>query len=254
VVLFWAFRYYQSYFGVPIVADRAVLVPTAEEDPVVDFPVLQAFFRTPRGYLFLTPEERALLAERAGGFLPPGVIVGTGLEPPAPASPSVLDGLDLREPFVVYLGRVDRNKGCETLIRYFLRYLADARDELSLVLAGPVHIPIPDHPRIRALGYVSDAVRDALFDRARALVMPSPYESLCIALLDAWNRGLPALVNGRCRVLRGQVTYGPTAACTTTPTASSQRGSRTSSRTPIGRASSGGRVPRTWRPSTAGPR
>ena len=35
LVLFWAFRYAPSYFGLPLVADRAILVPTAEEDPIV---------------------------------------------------------------------------------------------------------------------------------------------------------------------------------------------------------------------------
>src|SRR5215217_8137854 len=33
-VLFWAFRYAEVYFGLPLVADRAILVPTAEDDPV----------------------------------------------------------------------------------------------------------------------------------------------------------------------------------------------------------------------------
>ena len=49
------------------------------------------------------------------------------------------------------------------------------------------------------------AVREALLTRARALVMPSPFESLSMVLLEAWNHGLPALVNARCKVLRGQV-------------------------------------------------
>jgi glycosyltransferase involved in cell wall biosynthesis len=48
-------------------------------------------------------------------------------------------------------------------------------------------------------------LRDALLSRARALMMPSPFESLSMVLLEAWNRGLPALVNARCKVLRGQV-------------------------------------------------
>jgi len=64
---------------------------------------------------------------------------------------------------------------------------------------------IPEHPRIRALGYVSDDLRNALLASARALIVPSPYESLSIVLLEAWNRGVPALVNARCRVLHGQV-------------------------------------------------
>jgi len=36
-------------------------------------------------------------------------------------------------------------------------------------------------------------------------MMPSPFESLSMVLLEAWNHGLPALVNARCKVLRGQV-------------------------------------------------
>ena len=34
-VLFYCFRYYHSYHGVPAVRERAILVPTAEEDPAV---------------------------------------------------------------------------------------------------------------------------------------------------------------------------------------------------------------------------
>ena len=55
------------------------------------------------------------------------------------------------------------------------------------------------------MGFVDDDTRAALLDSALALVVPSRYESLCIALLEAWNHGLPALVNGSCRVLKGQV-------------------------------------------------
>ena len=62
---------------------------------------------------------------------------------------------------------------------------------------------IPEHPRIRSLGYVSDDLRRALLTHARVLVVPSPYESLSIVLLEAWNHGVPALVNARCKVLHG---------------------------------------------------
>ena len=79
---------------------------------------------------------------------------------------------------------------------------------MTLVLAGPAKIRIPAHPRIRALGYVSDEARDALLYGAKALVVPSPYESLSIVLLEAWNRGVPALVNAHCAVLKGQVRRG----------------------------------------------
>ena len=203
-VVFWSYRYADTYFGVPLVPDRAVLVPTAEEDPLIQVDALEAFFALPKGFLFLTPEEEHLVAPRLSGAKPSAVI-GSGLDPaPASVDLSPLDPLQLDDPFVLYLGRIDPNKGCQTLIRHFIRY-AESGSEVQLVMAGPASMPIPDHPRIRALGFVEDAVREALLSKARALMMPSPYESLSMVLLEAWNHGLPALVNAKCKVLRGQV-------------------------------------------------
>jgi glycosyltransferase involved in cell wall biosynthesis len=206
LVLFWAYRYATSYFGVPLVADRAVLVPTAEEDPAIGLDVLEDYFKKPAGYAFLTTEEADLVSRRAGRILEPAAVIGSGLEP-APPQPGrgVLAGLGLPETFLLYLGRIDRNKGCHTLFEYFVRHVDERGIDTTLVLAGPAKIPVPPHPRIRALGFVGDAVRDALLAHTRALVVPSPYESLSIALLEGWNHAKPALVNADCRVLEGQV-------------------------------------------------
>lgn len=206
LVLFWSYRYFTSYFGLPLVADRAILVPTAEEDPAIGLDVLERYFQRPAGYLFLTPEEQALVSRRAGRPLAPAAIVGSGLEPASrrPAR-TALDALGIPSTFLLYVGRIDRNKGCHTLFEYFRQHIDDDGAETTLVLAGPAKIPVPDHPRIRAVGFVEESVRDALLAYARALVVPSPYESLSIALLEAWNHATPALVNGDCRVLEGQV-------------------------------------------------
>ena len=213
-VVFWSYRYAGTYFGLPHVADRAVLVPTAEEDPLIHVDAVRAFFSRPRGFLFLTPEERTLVGARAPAGKPSEVI-GVGLDSTSgPANLATLDTLRLRDPFVLYLGRIDPNKGCGTLMRHFLRYVEvrkereaslGAERNVQLVMAGPASMPIPEHPPICPLGFVDDDVRDAPLSRAKALVMPSRFESLSMVLLEAWNRGLPALVNARCKVLRGQV-------------------------------------------------
>jgi len=204
-LLFWSYRYYHSYFGLPLVASRAVLVPTAEEDPLIRVDVLDRLFSLPAAYLYLTPEEAELVGARAPARAPSAVI-GCGLDPAKTgAATSRLDDLDIEDPFVLYLGRIDPNKGCDTLLRNFLRYVALGR-RIQLVMAGPASIEIPDHASIRALGFVEDSVREALLARARVLLMPSPFESLSMVLLEAWNHGLPVLVNARCRVTRGQTT------------------------------------------------
>jgi glycosyltransferase involved in cell wall biosynthesis len=217
-VMFWAFRYYHAWFGIPLVADRAVLVPTAEDDDLIrTATVLGPFFARPRSYLFLTPEERDLVAARCDGHLPSSEVIGAGLDP-APDADRAPDAsrtherlaseVDVRPPFLLYLGRVEKNKGCDTLIAHYQAYqeaeTAAGREPIPLVMAGPVKMAIPEVPRLRVLGFVSDDVRDALLREALALVMPSPFESLNIAVLEAWNVGTPVLVNGRCRPLLGQ--------------------------------------------------
>lgn len=204
-VLFWAYRYADVYFGLPLVADRAILVPTAEDDPLIHAEALTQLFSRPKGFLFLTPEEETLVSSRVDGAAAPSSVIGCGVDPaPGPADLSVLDRLPLRDPFVLYLGRVDPNKGCAALVRHFQRYVDGGR-AVQLVMAGPASMPIPDHPAIRSLGFVANEVREALLEKAAAIVIPSPYESLSMVLLEAWNRALPALVNGQCKVLRGQV-------------------------------------------------
>ena len=206
LILFWTYRYAPSYFGLPLVPDRAVLVPTAEEDPAIDLEMLKDYFAKPAGYLFLTPEEQTLVANRMTVPMPPSAVIGIGLEPhrTSPVSRAALEELGVPATYLLYLGRVDRNKGCDTLLDYFQAYAARHPD-VALVLAGPAKMQLPAHPQIRALGYVSEDVRSALLTSAVALIVPSPYESLSIVLLEAWNAGVVALVNGRCKVLEGQV-------------------------------------------------
>jgi hypothetical protein len=72
------------------------------------------------------------------------------------------------------------------------------------VLIGTAHLPIPDHPRIRHLGFLPDRDKFDAIAAAEALVMPSYFESLSMVALEAWALGKPVLANGRCDVLRGQ--------------------------------------------------
>jgi glycosyltransferase involved in cell wall biosynthesis len=205
-ILFWSYRYYPTFFGLPIVADRAILLPTAEEDPLIRADLLDQFFALPAGYMFLTPEEQALVALRCSQPLPPAGIIGCGIDPAVPHRSAIdLSTLGIVKPFALYLGRVEINKGCETLLQYFEQYLERGGRPVQLVMAGPTNMPLPAHPLVKSLGAVDDAVRDALLAAATCLVVPSPFESLSMVLLEAWNHALPALVNGRCRVLKGQV-------------------------------------------------
>ncbi len=203
-VLFWAFRYATTYFGLPLVEERAILVPTAEEDPVIRMSTLGRFLARPAGFVYLTPEEQELVERHRPGPPAPSCIIGSGLDPVTPAPAVSLAQRGVRDPFVLYLGRIDPNKGCGDLVQHFMRFKADEPGPARLVMAGPASMPIPDHPDIVPLGFVDEATRAALLSQAVLLVMPSRYESLSLVLLEAWNHGLPAVVNAHCAVLRGQ--------------------------------------------------
>lgn len=204
-VFFYCYRYYHSFHGVPAAADRAILVPTAEEDPAIHLEVMKPLLRAPRGLVYLTPEEQALVEDASGNASLPSVVIGSGLN--LPESDPTLDFRakhGLARPFVLYVGRVDRNKGALTLFAYFKKFLEETGADVDLVLAGKSVVPIPDHPRIRHVGFISEPEKVAALRQCRLLVMPSPYESLSVIVLEAWKLGVPVLANARCKVLAGQ--------------------------------------------------
>jgi glycosyltransferase involved in cell wall biosynthesis len=203
--VFYSYRYYQTFFGLPTVADRAVLVPTAEEDPAIELPLFGDLFRAPRGLVYLTPEERSLVQGVSGNASVPSVVVGSGIN--VPEGHAQLDArarFGLPPRFVLYVGRIDRNKGADRLFTYWQRLHDEWPDLPPLVLVGRPALEIPEHAGIRHLGFVSEEEKFALLSACDVLVMPSPYESLSVIVLEAWAMGRPVLVNSACRVLEGQ--------------------------------------------------
>src|SRR5688572_31415784 len=65
-------------------------------------------------------------------------------------------------------------------------------------------MPVPKHPRIHHLGFLSDEDKFDALAASDLLIMPSFYESLSMVALEAWALGRPVLANARCDVLAGQ--------------------------------------------------
>jgi glycosyltransferase involved in cell wall biosynthesis len=203
--LFWCFRYYQAYHGAKAVADRAVLVPTAEREPAIGVSLFGPLLSGVRGVVYLTPEERDLVGAASGNGDVPSIVAGSGSEIPGRVEPERFrQKYGIRGPFAIYVGRIDQNKGCDELFDFFARYAGVARDPLQLVLCGHSILPIPADPRIRHLGFVSEQDKFDAVAASELLVMPSYYESLSIVALEAWAVGKPVLANAKCDVLKGQ--------------------------------------------------
>jgi len=203
--LFFSYRYYHAYYGARAAAGRAILVPTAERDATIGLSIFQPLFRGVRALMYNSPEERAMINAVSGNESVPGVVVGIGSNVPNNPQPARFrQKYDVRGPFAIYVGRIDRNKGCNELFEYFEEYLKDPTGKLSLVLIGHSLLEIPRHPRIRHLGFLDDADKFDAMAAAELLIMPSYYESLSMVALEAWALGRAVLANGKCDVLKGQ--------------------------------------------------
>jgi glycosyltransferase involved in cell wall biosynthesis len=203
--LFFSYRYYHAYHGARAAVSRAILVPTAERDAAIGLSIFPPFFRSVRALMYNSPEERAMINAVSSNQNVPGVVVGIGSEVPHNSQPGRFrQKYDVRGPFAVYVGRIDQNKGCKELFQFFEGYLRDPSGKLTLVLIGKELLPIPQHPRIRHLGFIDDTDKFDALAAADLLIMPSYFESLSMVALEAWALGKPVLVNGKCDVLKGQ--------------------------------------------------
>ncbi|MCE5306223.1 MAG: glycosyltransferase family 4 protein [Acidobacteriales bacterium] len=208
--VFFTYLYATTCFGLPLVAGRAILVPTAHDELPIYLAAYDRVFREARDLIFLTPEERHFVLRRFCFEREVGHLVGGGVEFPPDPLPGDPDWDILRartgdSPVITYVGRVSESKGCVQLIDYFLRYIEDRPESnVKLLLAGKATIDMPAHGSILAPAFISDAVKWLALQASDVVLAPSPYESLCIAALEGWASSKPVLANGRSDVLRGQ--------------------------------------------------
>jgi glycosyltransferase involved in cell wall biosynthesis len=204
-VILFSVRYSPAFYGARFAPHKAVLVPTAEREAGLGLEIFKPIFRGVRAIMYNSFEEQALITTLSSNAHVPGVVVGIGSQIPERVDPDRARRMfNLHNPFVIYVGRIDANKGCEELFRHFMEYTNRSSHPLDLVLIGTPVLPIPDHPRIKHLGFVGDQDKFDAMAAAELLVMPSPYESLSMVALEAWALGRPVLASARCDVLVGQ--------------------------------------------------
>jgi len=204
-VIFFSYRYYHSYWGIRGIPEKSILVPTAEHDPVIHLKIFKDLFRMPRAFIYNSEEEREMIQALSQNQDIPGLVVGVGTEVPSTFSAERFRRKHgIAGPYIIYIGRIDENKGCPQLFDFFLRFKRETRSDVTLVLIGNSVLRIPSHPDIRHLGFVAEEDKFDALSGAELLVMPSFYESLSMVVLEAWALGRPVLANAKCDVLKGQ--------------------------------------------------
>lgn len=203
--VFFSYRYYHSYEGLRKFGKKSILVPTAEHDEVMYMRLFKDLFNLPSSIVYNSHEEMEMIHRISGNRAVPGDIVGVGSEIPADFDPeSFRKKYKIDSDFILYIGRLDENKGVPELIRHFIRYCDESGTGVQLVLMGKSVIDIPRHKNINYLGFLDDADKFNALAASMLLVIPSQYESLSMVTLEAWATGKPVIANGRTEVLMGQ--------------------------------------------------
>ncbi len=207
--IFVTYMYYPVVFGMKKVADKAIFVPTAHDEYCIYFKIYENLFRLPKRIVYLTEEEKKFVQGHFHNESINSRIIGVGVEPPESVDEDRfrkkyhIDG-----DYIIYAGRVDADKGCEEMFEYFLRYGRERRGkkELQLVVIGKSYMEMPIEQSIKYLGFVSEQDKYDGMKGANLLWLPSRFESLSIAVLEAMSIGTPVIVNGQCEVLKGHCT------------------------------------------------
>jgi len=204
VFIFFTYLYQTTFVGLQLVADKALLVPTAHDEPPIYLSIFRNMFQKPQGFIFCSHEERLFVQKLFNTDLKYSDVIGIGISSDNNAMQTSQTGLALPSNFVIYVGRVDRSKGCQELFQYWQDYKTHNAGDLKLVLIGDLKMDVPKRDDILLLGYVEEGDKQYAISKSQCLIMPSPYESLSIVLLEAWSIRRPVLVNGNCEVLKGQ--------------------------------------------------
>lgn len=203
--IFFGYLYAQTWFGFPYVAHKALLAPLAHDEWTIYLSMWDSLFTQPAGFIFNTLEERDFLRRRFPRVRLEGPIVGVAVDRPQDVNPiRFRNTYNIKDSFLLYVGRIDPCKGCEELFHHFLAHRRSGGKPEKLLLLGKAVMPVPKHPDIISLGFVSEQTKWDGLAACDVLVMPSPHESLSMVLLEAWAIGKPVLVNGHCEVLVGQ--------------------------------------------------
>jgi glycosyltransferase involved in cell wall biosynthesis len=194
IFVFFTYLYYNTYWGLKKVKGSKALVPTAHDEPALYLDMMQEVFSLPQAFIFNTESEKEMLKRQFSFEGKYQDTVGVGVAMPETGDgASFFQKYGVSAPYLLYAGRIEKGKGCDELIRYFLR-LQEKHKELSLLLIGKRLMELPRHPKINYLGFVPLEDKNTAMACALATVHPSPFESLCMAALESMAVRTPILV------------------------------------------------------------
>jgi glycosyltransferase involved in cell wall biosynthesis len=215
--VFFTYLYWPTVVGLRLVANRAVLFPTANPgDPPLRLGIFRDVFSLPKAIAYCTDEERDFVHRTFGNSSVRHDVIGVGFDPLISDDPDRFARRHgITRPYLLFLGRIGASKGCDTLIEYFQAYLKAGGNDFDLVLGGTLELELPASPRIRHVGVVGEPDKADAFCGAAAVVCPSRLDSLSMLTCEVWSAARPVLVTAEspvisslCARAQGGAVYG----------------------------------------------
>jgi len=202
-IVFMPYMFWTSTVCLPLVADRAVIVPCLHDETYARLDVVRPVLAEPAVAWFLSEPEHQL-AHRLGPVAARHQVIGGGMN-----IPERYDAAGFRQrhgierPFLLYAGRRERDKGWPGLLATFARTLAlgDHGVDLVTIGVGDADIPKELSGRVVDLGFLPVDERDNAFAAALAYAQPSRMESFSRSVMESWLAGTPVLAIAQSEVV-----------------------------------------------------
>ncbi len=206
VYVFWTYLYCPTVLGMPSVADKALFVPLAHDEPPFHLEIMRPLFYLPRHIVFNSQAEKELVERRFGPSVSPNTVIGVGVDAPQIGNAERFrEKYGINDDFLLYLGRLTPSKGCDELLDYFATYKALRPGRLKLVLVGNVEMDITPRPDLHVLGFVDEEAKADALAAASISVSASRFESFSISMMESWLARRPMLAHADCAPMKQHV-------------------------------------------------
>lgn len=194
-VVFSPYMFWNATACVTAVAGNAVTMPCLHDESYARMEVMRPVLAAPRSVWFLSEPEHQL-AHRLGPVADRHSVTGAGVHAPAGYDPEGFRSRHgIRNPFILYAGRREKDKGWGWLLDAFVTATRSGLDGIDLVTFGHGEVDPPAEvaKRVVDLGFVSEQDRNDAFAAALAYVQPSRMESFSRTIMESWLAGTPVL-------------------------------------------------------------
>lgn len=189
---------------------RVSLVPCFHDEPQFYWRATERLLVNAKHIFYNSPEEKEMTIKQygrtVGRSVVEGTVAGVGIELTEATDDPLPAQLSLPANYFVYAGRKERGKNVPLLCDWFTEHVRRTQTTMKLVFIGGGDndlLPRSDH--FLDLGFVSEATKQEVITRSRAMVNLSNNESFSIVIMEGWLLGVPPIVSAECPVMKGHV-------------------------------------------------